>query len=423
MGGMDPAERELGQTASEDPLEALDAAMKANSASLVREVLARHPSLKSRINQPLPDSFEAPPLNVAVSHNNRELVDVLLDAGANINERSRWWAGSFGVLDLAGPELAPYLISRGATVDIHAAARLGMTGRLREFLAADPRLVHARGGDGQLPLHFAATVEIAALLLDSGAEIDACDIDHESTALQYMVSIRPHRHEVARYLISRGAQADIYAACAVGDLALVERLLNDDPENVRLTLNERNFPKRDPRAGGCIYFFGFGMTRTPHMIASQFGHTAVYGLLMQRSAAWLRLIHAAEAGDEALAQRILQQQPALFARLSSAAARRIVGVALRNNTRALELLLGYGWPANATLDNHQTALHFAAWHGNLSMVRTLLAHNADGNAREKDHGGTPLDWAHHGSERSWHRDTGDYPGVIKALLDAGAEAT
>jgi hypothetical protein len=89
---------------SEDPVEALTAAVKANRASLVRQVLARHPSLKSRINEPLPNcGFEAPALIAAVNHKNREMIDVLLDAGANINERSRWWAGSFESLTLRIP--------------------------------------------------------------------------------------------------------------------------------------------------------------------------------------------------------------------------------------------------------------------------------------------------------------------------------
>jgi hypothetical protein len=180
-------------------------------------------------------------------------------------------------------------------------------------------------------------VEIAALLLDAGADIDARDIDHESTAVQYMVSIRPHRHEVAKYLISRGAQADIFAASAVGELARVEHILNDDPETVRTTVNERHFPKRNPRSGGTIYMYGFGITRLPHMVAHEFGHTAVFDLLMQRSAPWLRLVIAAEIGDASLAQRILQQQPELIARLSANAARRIVGAAIRNNARAVEL--------------------------------------------------------------------------------------
>jgi ankyrin repeat protein len=409
------------EAGSEDPVEALTAAVKSDDAALVRTVLGRHPSLRSSINEPLPNyGFEAPAIMAAVNHDNREMVDVLLDAGANINERSRWWAGSFGVLDSANKEMALYLISRGATLDIHAAARLGMIEQVRAFLADDPQLVHARGGDGQLPLHFASTVEIASLLLDAGADINARDIDHESTALQYMVCLRPYRMEVAKYLLARGAQSDILAAAALGDGALVERILNDDPETVRITVSERSFPKRNPEAGGCIYIFGFGITSSPHLLAHKFGHPKVFELLMQRSAPWLRLVQAAEIGDESLAQRILQQHPTLFARLSDNAARRIVGVALRNNTRALELLMGYGWPSSVALDNRQTPLHFAAWHGNLGMVQTLLKHNAPVNVFETDHGGNSLAWALHGSLNSWERAKGDYPGVSKALLAAGA---
>ena len=407
--------------ASEDPFEALTAALKANQVSLVREVLARHPSLYSRINEPLPNyGFDAPAIIAAVHKENREVIDALLGAGANINERSRWWAGSFGVLDSASREIADYLIARGAIVDIHAAARLGMIDRVRELLALNPQLIHARGGDGQLPLHFAATADIASLLLDSGADVDARDIDHESTAAQYMVCIRPYRHDVARFLIARGAQTDILMASAIGDRALVERILNDDPETVRMTVSERYFPKQDPKSGGSIYIFGFGFTKSPHMIALQFGHAAVFELLMQRSAPWLRLVQAAEAGDEPLVRQIIDQHPSIFARLSPAAARRIIGAAVRNNARAVEMLLREGWPSNAVLENNQTALHYAAWHGNLAMVRVLLQHKAPIDIFEAEHGGSPLAWGLHGSLHSWEREKGDYPGVVAALLAAGA---
>jgi ankyrin repeat protein len=405
---------------SENPLEALAAAIKSNTAPLVRDVLTRHRFLYSDLDNPLPNiSFDMPAIVVAAQKANRDILDALLEAGANINARTHWWAGGFGVLDLAPLHLTEYLISRGAHIDIHAAARLGKIDRIREFLTADPSLVHARGGDGQLPLHFAATVEIAALLLDHGADIDARDIDHESTAAQYMVSMAPHRHDVARFLISRGAQADILMAAALGDLALVEKVLNHDPDTVRYTVSERNFPRTDPKSGGSIYIYGFGLTKSPHMIAHQFGHPAVFDLLMQRSAPWLRLIQAAEIGDFALSEQILQQHPTLIARLSPAAARRIIGAAARNNTAAVKFLLERGWPANPALDNNQTSLHFAAWQGNLEMVRILLAHNAPVNVFEKEHGGSPLAWALYGSLHSGMQDA-DYPGVAKALLAAGA---
>lgn len=410
------------EAASEDPQAALGAAIKSDNVSLVRSVLARYPQLKESINQPSPAaSFGAPALFIAVNRQNREVIDALLEAGADINQRSDWWAGSFGVLDWSGPELSAFLISRGARLDIHAAARLGMIDKLREMLVRDPQLVHARGGDGQLPLHFAANVEIAKLLLDHGADVNARDIDHESTAAQYMVSGHPARMDVARFLIANGSQTDILMACAVGDLPLVESIVNNDPDTIRVTASERSFPKANPQAGGCIYIYCFGITKTPHIIAHQFGHTAIFEFLMQRSAPWLRLSQAAEIGDETRVDEIVRNHPTLFARLSPLAARRIVGAAVRSNARAVELLLQSGWPADPTLENKQTALHFAAWHGNLDMVRALLAHGAPINVFEAEHGGSPLAWALHGSLNSWLRDKGDYAGVTQALLTAGAQ--
>ncbi len=95
---------------SDDQVEALTGAIRANDAALVLQVLKRHPALKLRLNEPLPNlDFEAPALVGAVNRGNREMVDVLLDAGADINARTGWWAGSFGVFD-GDPKLASFLI-------------------------------------------------------------------------------------------------------------------------------------------------------------------------------------------------------------------------------------------------------------------------------------------------------------------------
>jgi len=235
-----------------------------------------------------------------------------------------------------------------------------------------------------------------------------------------MDSQSSYRHDVARFLIARGARTDILMAAAVGDLGLVERIVENDPESVEVTVSERHFPKQDPRSGGSIYIYGFGWAKSPHMVAAEFGHTAVFEFLMRRSAPWLQLTQAAEVGDEAQAKRIAEEHPALFTKLDADAARRIVGATLRGNTRAAELLLAQGWPADAALETNQTALHYAAWHGNLALVRALIAHQAPIQIFETEHGGSPLDWALHGSLNSWERDKGDYPGVVRALLGAGA---
>jgi ankyrin repeat protein len=409
-------------TLSDDPVEALTGAIKANDAFLVRQVLARYPALKSILDEPLPDySFDTPAIVAAVQKDNRDMVDVLLDAGASINARSKWWAGGFGVLDSSSQELTPYLIKRGAYVDIHAAARLGMFERVKELVEGNPTLVHARGGDGQTPLHFASSVEIAGHLLDHGAEIDARDIDHESTAAQYMVGTWPRRHEVARSLIARGAQTDILMAAALGDLELVRSLLDENPAVVWVSVAEKYFPKHDPNSGGHIYIFGFGWSRTAHMLAHESGHQDVFRLLMQRSSLSLRFAQACEAGEEALANEVLTKHPDVITTMPAKVNRLLLGAAFRKNTRAVEMMLKAGWPTAVFGDYGQTPMHWAAFHGNAEMVQILLVHQAPLEAEDQQYKGTPLGWALYGSENSWRRDQGDYPRTVEALLAAGAK--
>ncbi|MGH9648106.1 MAG: ankyrin repeat domain-containing protein, partial [Bryobacteraceae bacterium] len=39
---------------------------------------------------------------------------------------------------------------------------------------------------------------------------------------------------------------------------------------------------------------------------------------------------------------------------------------------------------------------------------------------DNDYKVTPLNWAMHGSQNGWHRESGDYPATVEALLSAGA---
>jgi ankyrin repeat protein len=84
-------------------------------------------------------------------------------------------------------------------------------------------------------------------------------------------------------------------------------------------------------------------------------------------------------------------------------------------------MINSGWPAAVFGEYGQTPLHWAAFHGNAEVVRLLLAHQAPLEAEEQNFKGTPLGWALHGSEHSWHRDQGDYPRTVEALLAAGAK--
>jgi ankyrin repeat protein len=292
-----------------DPFAALADAMRATDTAAADALLRRHPELRARLNEPIPDgAFGATALITAVHSQNREMINLLLQHGADIDARSDWWAGSFGVLDTCALDFASFLIERGATVDAHAAARLGMMDTLNALISANPELVHARGGDGQTPLHFASTVEIAKYLLDHGADIDTRDIDHESTPAQYMVR---HRQDVARFLVTRGCHTDILMASALGAYELVRRYLDDDPASIRTRVSKSYFPMRNERAGGSIYIWTLGSEKTPHVIAREFGHEDVFRLLMERSSDEMKLAQACDLGDETLFNALLAKRPDL----------------------------------------------------------------------------------------------------------------
>jgi ankyrin repeat protein len=409
------------------PAEALTAAIRDQGAQRVRELLESHPELRAKINEPLPNyGFGQHALFAAVQRSDLATIDVLLDAGANIHKRTEWWAGGFGVLDDCDPGLVDFLVERGAVIDAHAAVRLGMISKLTELVVADQNVVHAKGGDGQTPLHFASTVEIAQFLLDHGAEIDALDVDHESTPAQYMLRVEQKRHyprdrqDVARYLVSRGCRTDLLMAAALGDVNLVRHHLDTDPACIRMSVSEAWFPKKDPRAGGTIYIWMLGANRTAHVVARDFGHEQVFELLMERTPEDLKLALACELGDESTFQDYLARNPDATKTLSDAERRKLPAAAQSNNTKAVQLMLEAGWPVNTPGDMGATALHWAGFNGNAEMTRDILRFHPDIETKSREYAGTALSWALYASGNGWHRSTGDFVGTVRALLDAGA---
>jgi ankyrin repeat protein len=397
---------------AEEPAAELTRAVRAGDVPGARKLLEEHAGLRSGLDQPMHDGhFGATLLLAAVQTGSRDMAELLLEAGADINQRSHWWAGSFGVLD-GESELIPWLIERGARVDAYAAARHGMMDRLRRILEADPGAARMRGGDGQTPLHVARTVEIAAHLLEHGGEIDALDVDHESTPAQYLVRDRP---EVARFLVTRGCRTDLLLAAALGDQELARRHLDQDPDAIRLSVTLEDFPKRDPRAGGTIYIWTLGWNKTPHLVAREFGHQSLFDFLMERSPDELRLAMACELGDDATAQRLLARRPDLARSLGESEWRRLPAAAVDNDLPAVRRLLGAGWPLDGRANEGGTALHWAAFHGNAEMVRELLRRGADPTLRDRSYDGTALDWARYGREHGWHPEDGDYPATIEAF--------
>ena len=390
------------------------AAFHADDAERLRSVLSRHPALKDMINEPIGPA-DAP---VIIYASSREMIDVLLDAGADINGRSRWWAGGFGLLDLAPPEVASYAITRGARLDAHSTARLGLLDALRELLRQDPAVVHARGGDGQTPLHMAATVDVASLLLAAGADIDARDVDHESTPAQYMVAAR---QDVARLLVSRGASTDLLLAAALGDVERVTQHLSADPGRIRMRVNTDWFPMKNARAGGTIYNWTLGFHASAHEVAKKFGRVEVLQLLFEQTPPALKVLEACWLEDETAVHAFRTAAPSAATELLQEDRQLIAHAARNNRTTAVKLMLECGLPVAAPGQHRATPLHWAAFHGNTDMVREILRFNPPLEATDQDFNGTPIGWAIHGSQHGWFRASGDYARTVELLLRAGAK--
>jgi ankyrin repeat protein len=327
------------------PSELLSEAVEASDSARVAKTLDDYPELKSQLGEPLLG---------AVQRTDRKTIDVLLAGGADIN--------AVRVLDECSPSLAPFLIERGALPDARSAARLGMLDRLREFPVDNT------------VLHFASTLEIAEYLLDRGADIDAPDAIYSSTPAQHMIRVVQARHfprdrqDIARFLVDRGCQTDIFMATALGDLPLVRKHLDQDPECIRA------------RVSTGVYIDSLGPNSTPCIVARDFGQEEIFRLLTEFG------------------------QTCEYDRLPDAAR--------SNDAEAVRLMLDAGSPVDATGQYDLTALQWASWHGNAEAVREILRH------KPKD---LELRSALNGSENSWHRDTGDYAAVVKALIEAGVE--
>ncbi len=178
------------------------------------------------------------PLHVAVATDRREVVDLLLDAGADLEAATEHGRTPLHVALEFAPGLVDLLLARGAEPDGAAAAYLGDTARLVARLDAGQSSVHdqaetsllgfaALGGsvdvvqlllergadpdDGSLRVAAGAGhAEVVSLLLGAGAQVGGRDADTGHTALHAAVAGGPDggRLDVVRVLLAAGADVE-----------------------------------------------------------------------------------------------------------------------------------------------------------------------------------------------------------------------
>ena len=367
--------------------------------------------VRKRINDPMFD-FGGRATHMAAK--NERLLTTLIEAGADVNLKSDWENGPYTVLDHADEGTARFLLTRGAKLMPNVAARLGWFDELRSMVGADAALVHARGGDGQQPLHEAKTLAIADFLLDRGADVNVRCIDHKSTPAQYALVDRP---DVCRRLLERGATPDIFMAARLGDVALATRLLDGDPSCIGARIHEHGYAPVPPLHIYC-WTLGFGLS--PRDVATRFGHREVHDLLASRSPARIQFLDALSSADEQAARAVLLAEPSLLPDLAREDHGRLAVAIIFERFDTADLMLRLGFDPTAPGVDGGTALHAACWVGNVQMVEGVLARGGVPlDARDSTHKSTPLGWAAFGSVQRRARGA-DYPAVAERLVAAGA---
>lgn len=403
------------ESLTKTPTELFKMAVEAGNVDNVRTLLQSHPDLISKINAPI-FSFDRPAAHIA--SRNLELLDLLIANGADLNTRSNWAKGGFGLLEQVGPDEAAPLVARGARIDIWAASHLGMMDEVANLIAGDPSLVHGKGGDGKRPLHFARAIEIARFLLDHGAEIDALDDDHDSTPAQHLIGDHP---EVARFLVAQGARSDLLLAAALGDVALARKHLDANPGAIAMRVDQNWFPMVDTATnGGHIYQWTLGFHVSAFDIARHRRHGEVLDLLLERAGPLERLLDALWCSDDARADAVLAAEPQLVARAPETVLRQVADAARNNNLAVVSGMLRRGFPVTALSQHGAMPLHWAAYHGNPDMLEEVLRYDPPIHAGDRQHDGTAMGWLIHGALNPWGFSTKRHGECARLLLDAGA---
>jgi uncharacterized protein len=177
-----------------------------NGARTVARLAAAGADVNAAVGHPEGKGWPETPLHWAASSDDVEVLDALLDAGADIEAPGAVFTGGTAMSDavvFAQWRAARRLLERGAATTIWQAAALGLLDRVRRLCDAKPAPVrdaitnalwHAcRGGQQAVAEH----------LVECGADLDRIGHDHK-TPLD--VAEESGTADLARWLRERGAK-------------------------------------------------------------------------------------------------------------------------------------------------------------------------------------------------------------------------
>jgi ankyrin repeat protein len=236
------------------------------------------------------------------------------------------------------------------------------------------------------------------LLLDAGANVDGDNTAYDRWSPLMLADSRD-RVDMRDELLRRGARVGLFEALMFGDDARLEELL----------AAVGRLPETVPNAGSPLNFARttFAIDRLLDFGASidtpdRWGATPLRSLSRLGTAARplvRHLIARGACGEPEDYARLGDRQPLEELAASDPNGVRSDAVMMaavdggHRDLAAWLLARGASVNARALPPSRHTALHAAAWNGDLPMVELLVNAGADLGARDDEHDNTPLGWA------------------------------
>lgn len=336
-------------------------------------------------------------IHVAAGNDHAEIVEMLLEGGADVNARMLNGGTPLAISAGHGFETvsATLLAQPNVLVDglDHEVERMPLTAAAKEGHAGIAAMLLAHGARvdgvrGTMPLALAAQgghADIVSMLLEKGVDVNSVSNMHPTALL--LAAQNGHARVVAM-LLANGVDVNLVepsnrtsplaAALNNGHAEVVSLLLTVDDINVNLAVgNEGIFPlliamvKRDLESVWLLLEKGANVNAlttggySPLIAAAELGLAEVVSSLLAKGAD----VHkASENGSSSL----------LFA-------------AEKGHAKIVEMLLAKGADIHTRAVNGTTPLGQAAQEGHTEIVSVLLAHGADVNATSSlQDGVTPL---------------------------------